>query len=256
MNLEKIVLRNDRQKFLKAPSAASRASPLASDQQESSPTSHPESPCTKDHVPPLRPASSASLNKRKKEKSTGDAKSEQMKNASPSESPTNLTVQKSSAGDRSTGLSPSPVHYDAYSTIDHVIRELNIYTLSFRYPDDLDFEAPPPNSELVPKLAYTAKNRSFLEQVSKLESLQEKLDGINSHGDKDVRQARKETGALVERALAYMEWAKAVVWDKASTILKILGYRIVSDHNHLLFQYNEVSSSQLLCNQRLSDQYK
>lgn len=156
-----------------------------------------------------------------------------MKNAPSPKSPANIKVPKASTSDTSASRSPtiSSVNYDAYSSIDHVIRELHICTLSFQYPHDLDFEVSRSGPESVPKLTYTPKNRSFLEQVRKLEGLQEKLDSIDSRGDEDVRQARKETGALVERALADMEWAKAVVWDKVSVTLKALRYRMVSDND-------------------------
>lgn len=200
------------------PSVVSCASSLALDQREIFPTNDPEPPCTNGNSSPSPPTSSVSSAKREKENSLRVIIPEPTSSL-PKSAP-KLEIPKSTGSDKSTNCSPSPIHQNAYSAINHVIRELRTCTASFQYPEDLDFETSSPNSQSVPKLAYTPRNRPFLEQLRKLESLQEKLDGIDSHGDQGVRKARKETGAFIERALADMEWAQAMFWDKVSTTFK------------------------------------
>lgn len=119
----------------------------------------------------------------------------------------------------------SPANHDAYTALDQVLRELLRCTLSFQRPDNLDFEASSPNSASAPNLAYTSKNRPFLEQIHKLERLQLKVDAINSHGDLDIRKTRKETISRIDRALADLERIKADIWHKVSVLFRDLIHR-------------------------------
>ncbi|KAF8597063.1 hypothetical protein BDV93DRAFT_527688 [Ceratobasidium sp. AG-I] len=198
--------------LLRPPSVVSYASSLASEQSDSFPTAEPEPPHANSHVKLPRSASSSSpVDGKKKRNET--IQSEPKPTLLP-KSTASLKVPSPTTNDRSASRSAYPINRDAYSAIDEVIRELHMCTLSFQYPDDLDFEVSSPNSLLVPRLAFTSKNKPFLEQVRKLEDLQGKPDKIDSHDDPDIKNARKQTGMRVERALADLEWAQALVWDK------------------------------------------
>ncbi|KAF8603461.1 hypothetical protein BDV93DRAFT_523249 [Ceratobasidium sp. AG-I] len=91
---------------------------------------------------------------------------------------------------------------------------MNSLVLSFQYPRDLEFESAPLDRHTVPKLTFASKNRPMLEQNQKLESLQTKLDAVESHGDANVRKARKDAVAEIERALEDLKRVQAMVWNK------------------------------------------
>lgn len=90
---------------------------------------------------------------------------------------------------------------------------MNALVLSFRCPTDLEFE-PMSRDQSVPKLTFSSKNRPLLEQNQKLEKLQSKLDAVESHGDADVRKARKAAVGQVERALEDVKRMQVMAWNK------------------------------------------
>ncbi|CUA77913.1 hypothetical protein RSOLAG22IIIB_06866 [Rhizoctonia solani] len=82
--------------------------------------------------------------------------------------------------------------------------EFNNIVLRFKFPSNLEFTTPSNEGEL-PKLAPTPANKPLLEHNHKLEKLLEKLDAIESHGDKDIQRMRKQA---VERMLSELEALK------------------------------------------------
>ncbi|KAF8603452.1 hypothetical protein BDV93DRAFT_523233 [Ceratobasidium sp. AG-I] len=105
-------------------------------------------------------------------------------------------------------------HQAAYSTINQITHEMNSLVRSFQLPHDLEFESAPSDRHAVPKLTFASKNRGLLEQNQKLERLQTRLDAVESHGDSNVRKARKDAVAQIERALEDLKRAQAMVWNK------------------------------------------
>lgn len=127
--------------------------------------------------------------------------------------PSELDNSKSSRNSPPPSLQPQ---HTAYSAIEDIVYELNCCTISFQRPLDLDFETGSFNNGAPPRLAYTSKNRPLIEQNQRLERLQDKLDAIKSHGDRDVRRARKQAGAQVVRALEDLKWIQNTIWSKVS----------------------------------------
>ena len=107
-------------------------------------------------------------------------------------------------------------HQASYSAIDQITHEMHSLVRSFQFPHDLEFESAPLDRHTVPRLTFGSKNRGLLEQNQKLERLQAKLDAVESHGDSNVRQARKNAVAQVERALEDLKRGQAIVWNQVS----------------------------------------
>ncbi|CAE7090520.1 unnamed protein product [Rhizoctonia solani] len=82
--------------------------------------------------------------------------------------------------------------------------EFNNLVLGFKFPSNLEFTNSPNEGEL-PKLAHTPASKPLLEHNHKLEKLLEKLDAIESHGDKGVQRMRKQ---VVERMLSELDGLK------------------------------------------------
>jgi hypothetical protein len=110
--------------------------------------------------------------------------------------------------------------YAAYAEIGQVLCELKscVRSSSFLCPTDLEFEPAPLNSLSVPKLTRSVKNGPLIEQVDKLMALQRRLDGISSHGDKELRMTRKTASVKVEQALKDLKRIQAAVWSRVSNI--------------------------------------
>ncbi|KAG8760645.1 hypothetical protein FRC11_000113 [Ceratobasidium sp. 423] len=82
--------------------------------------------------------------------------------------------------------------------------EFHNLVLGFKFPRNLEFTASPNEGEL-PKLAHTPASKPLLEHNYKLEKLLEKLDAIESHGDKEIQRLRKQA---VERMLSELDGLK------------------------------------------------
>ncbi|KAH7344083.1 hypothetical protein B0J17DRAFT_625653 [Rhizoctonia solani] len=82
--------------------------------------------------------------------------------------------------------------------------EFNALILRFKFPSNLEFTNSP-NKEQLPILAHTPASKPLLEHTHKLEKLLEKLDAIESHGDKEIQRMRKQA---VERMLSELEGLK------------------------------------------------
>ncbi|QRW01393.1 hypothetical protein RhiLY_00390 [Ceratobasidium sp. AG-Ba] len=121
--------------------------------------------------------------------------------------------RKSSRSSKSKA-SMSPAHAAAYSTIDQIFHEFNTLVVAFQHPPELDFVAPVPGSNAVPALAYTAKNRPYLEHIQYLEALQNELDGVSSHNDDGIRKARKAAVIAIEHELDGLKRVQARIWSK------------------------------------------
>ncbi|KAF8603451.1 hypothetical protein BDV93DRAFT_606737 [Ceratobasidium sp. AG-I] len=117
---------------------------------------------------------------------------------------------------KSKSKAPAPVssaHQAAYSAIDDITYQMNTLVLSFQVPHDLEFEPAPLDRHTVPKLTFVAKNRGLLDHNQKLESLQAKLDAVESHGDSNLRQARKDAVTEIEHVLDDLKRMQAMVWS-------------------------------------------
>ncbi|KAF8603434.1 hypothetical protein BDV93DRAFT_606725 [Ceratobasidium sp. AG-I] len=106
---------------------------------------------------------------------------------------------------------PSDDHEFAYATIKQIIYGLNSSVLAFSFPPKLDFITPDPQGTL-PRLAYTAQNKSLLEHKQQLESLLDKLDDVQPHGDEGVRRARKEAVDKITRAIDDLSQRQEMAW--------------------------------------------
>ncbi|CAE6477137.1 unnamed protein product [Rhizoctonia solani] len=82
--------------------------------------------------------------------------------------------------------------------------EFNNLVLAFKFPRNLEFTVPP-NQGGIPKLAHTPASKPLLEHNHKLEKLLEKLDAIESNGDKEIQRLRKQA---VGRMLSELEGLK------------------------------------------------
>ncbi|KEP53710.1 putative BAG domain protein [Rhizoctonia solani 123E] len=82
--------------------------------------------------------------------------------------------------------------------------EFHNLVLGFKFPPNLEFTNLSKEGEL-PKLTHTSTNKSLLEHNQRLEKLLEKLDAIESHGDKDIQRMRKQA---VEWMLSELETLK------------------------------------------------
>ncbi|CAE6428782.1 hypothetical protein ACGC1H_000984 [Rhizoctonia solani] len=81
--------------------------------------------------------------------------------------------------------------------------EFHNLVLGFKFPPNLEF-TDSSKGEL-PKLTHASANKPLLEHNQKLEKLLERLDAIESHGDKDIQRMRKQA---VERMLSELETLK------------------------------------------------
>lgn len=108
--------------------------------------------------------------------------------------------------------------------VDRIIYDFNTLVLSFKFPSNLDFMSPK-DGELFPSLAYTPQNKSLLEQKQKLDGVLEKLDGVESHGDEEVRRVRKDAVERVAKALEILNQMQAMVWFNVSPHI-FTGYSI------------------------------
>ncbi|CAE6445710.1 unnamed protein product [Rhizoctonia solani] len=82
--------------------------------------------------------------------------------------------------------------------------EFNTLILRFKFPSNLEFTNPSNEGQL-PILAHTPASKPLLEHTHKLEKLLEKLDAVESHGDKEIQRMRKQA---VERMLSELEGLK------------------------------------------------
>lgn len=99
----------------------------------------------------------------------------------------------------------------ALSSVEHVQNTLTKLQSEFVLPADFDHYAPSTDdrdetasvssSDLTKLIPYTSTNKSVFKYENELNGLLEELDRIDSHGDAEVREKRKEVVVAIERAL-------------------------------------------------------
>ena len=114
-----------------------------------------------------------------------------------------VTETEQTQADRATAL----------SSIEHARNNLAKLQTNFVLPIDLDHYASPTgdhdetdsvsstSSELTKLIPYTNTNKPAYKYEHELNRLLEEVDGIESHGDTEVRDKRKEVVKAIERAL-------------------------------------------------------
>ena len=143
-----------------------------------------------------------------------------------------------------TKESTSPVNLDAteteqvfdcttsLSSIEHIRNNLAKLKDAFILPTQLDYYSLSANdhdgaasvssispSDFTKLIPYTSKNKSIYEYEHQLSGLLEELDRVESHGDVEVRDKRKEVVKAVERALEGVEQVVGeVVKERLSVI--------------------------------------
>ncbi|CAE6348720.1 unnamed protein product [Rhizoctonia solani] len=89
----------------------------------------------------------------------------------------------------------------ASAAIDSVLHELVTCIKDFKPPSELDFA----NAASIMELAKVKKNKSFVDQLYRLEKLGGKLAEIPIHGDAQLMDKHDVTSAAIGRALSRME---------------------------------------------------
>jgi len=118
--------------------------------------------------------------------------------------------------------------------LDNLKAKLDKVTAAFEFPKTLEFSSPSsvPSSpsidpvdgsakddadhslRSVPSLAFTPTNHAYHAHAHALLQLLTAADSIQSDGDQEVRQARKDFVKLVESKLAEMEIKRSLVWKE------------------------------------------
>ena len=125
-------------------------------------------------------------------------------------------------------------HTNSFSSIEHIRNNLSKLQADFVLPTELDHYAPSADdndntapvspassSELAKLIPYTSTNKPVYKYESELSGLLEELDRIESHGDVEVRDKRKETVKAVEKALEGVEYVVGVaVKERVSFIAR------------------------------------
>ena len=106
----------------------------------------------------------------------------------------------------------------ALSSVEQVMNTLNKLQAEFTLPTELDHYNPPTDdhdetasvssvssSDLTKLIPYTGTNKPVYKYENELNRLLEELDKIDSHGDTEVREKRKEVVKAVEKALEGVE---------------------------------------------------
>ena len=115
----------------------------------------------------------------------------------------------------------------ALSSIEHVQSALTKLQADFVLPAELDHYTPPhddrdetasiastSSSDLTKLIPYTSTNKPVYKYENELNGLLEELDRIDSHGDVEVREKRKEVVKAVEKVLEGIEHVVGGVVEK------------------------------------------
>ncbi|KAF7986194.1 hypothetical protein HWV62_38610 [Athelia sp. TMB] len=101
---------------------------------------------------------------------------------------------------------------DSMNAIRSIEAHFAVLASEFSFPSRLEFtppssrpSSPSPSSSLTSNLAYTSANAPVRYYEQALSALLVQLDAVESHGNEDVRKARKEVIARVEGALEEVE---------------------------------------------------
>jgi len=115
----------------------------------------------------------------------------------------------------------------ALSSVEHVQGTLVKLQTDFALPPELDHYTPSTDdrdetvsvsstssSDLVKLIPYTSTNKPVYKYENELNGLLEKLDRVDSHGDAEVREKRKEVVKAIEKALEGVEHVVSEVVEK------------------------------------------
>ena len=97
--------------------------------------------------------------------------------------------------------------------------ELDHYAPSIHDRDEVTSDSSASSSDLTKLIPYTSTNKPVYKYEHELNGLLEKLDGIDSYGDVEVREKRKEVVKAIERALEGLE---AVVGEAVEKRLSLV----------------------------------
>ena len=119
-----------------------------------------------------------------------------------------------------TDMEHVPDRATSLSCIEHIRNNLTKLQTDFVLPTELDHYAPSADdhddaasvssvssSDLTKLIPYTSTNKPIYKYEHELSGLLEELDRVESHGDVEVRDKRKEAVKAVERALEGVEHA-------------------------------------------------
>ena len=97
--------------------------------------------------------------------------------------------------------------------------ELDHYTTSTDDRDDTASVSSVSSSDLTRLIPYTSANKSVYKYENELNGLLEELDRIDSHGDVEVREKRKEVVKAIEKALEDVERVVGGVVEKRHSVV-------------------------------------
>ncbi|GJN89311.1 hypothetical protein Rhopal_002291-T1 [Rhodotorula paludigena] len=108
----------------------------------------------------------------------------------------------------------------ALSTLAALAADFHARQRAFVSPSALVFQPSPAADRLArsptPPLAFGAPNSAFLGHEEALLALLTRIDAVESHGDADVKRARKELVREIERELSRLDAIKEHAWEEQS----------------------------------------
>ena len=120
------------------------------------------------------------------------------------------------------------------SAVEHVQDTLNKLQAEFVVPTELDHYTPSTDdrdetasvssvssSDLTKLIPYTRTNKPVYKHENELNGLLEKLDRIDSHGDPEVREKRKEVVKAIEKALKGVEHIVSEAVEKRLSLVSV-----------------------------------
>ena len=141
--------------------------------------------------------------------------------ATASGSSNSLPVEKAASSKEPTATKTERTRADrenTFSFVQLIQNNLAKFQTNFILPNELDHYAPsiderdettsvssPSSNDLTKPIPYTSTNKPVYKYEHELNGLLEKLDGIGSHGDVEVRDKRREVIKAIERTLEGLE---------------------------------------------------
>jgi hypothetical protein len=152
---------------------------------------------------------------------SGSSNSSPIKETAPSVEPT-VTETEQARVDRASSL----------SSVEHIRNSFTKLQTDFSLPAELDHYTPSTDDrdetasvssassrDLTRLIPYTSANKPVYKYEHELNGLLEELDRIDSHGDTEVRERRKEVVKAVERALEGVERVVGEVVEKRLSLV-------------------------------------
>ncbi|GAA5899212.1 hypothetical protein JCM6882_009285 [Rhodosporidiobolus microsporus] len=133
-----------------------------------------------------------------------------------------LSSDSSSTASDSDGESSASSSADcdaSLATLSALSSSFDARRAAFTAPSTLSFQpSPSPDSRSPsPPLAFTSSNAPLLAYEDALVSLLSQIDAVESHGDADVRRARKDLVKRVEGELKRLDEVKEREWERQSS---------------------------------------